>query len=161
VHRPAWLVVVLCSLFVAGPPARLFAQEPPEFELPEVISPGRRPQRAAASPASVTVLTAADLRRLGARTVGEAIGFVPEAGDQREIDGDGFARLAPSQDRETANEAEAPTARFTDRLQVGRRVQERVHARSPIAFVAGSAVGPARTIPCPGRRTVGSWRSCR
>ena len=78
-HRPAWLVVVLCSLFVAGPPARLFAQEPPEFELPEVISPGRRPQRAAASPASVTVLTAADLRRLGARTVGEAIGFVPEA----------------------------------------------------------------------------------
>jgi outer membrane cobalamin receptor len=57
----------------------VFAQEPPEFELPDVISPGRRPQRAAATPASVTVLTAADLRRLGVRTVGEAIAFVPEA----------------------------------------------------------------------------------
>ena len=76
--RPAWLAVVLC-LFVVGVPPRLFAQEPPEFELPDVVSPGRRLQRASATPASVTVLTTADLRRLGVRTVGEAIAYVPEA----------------------------------------------------------------------------------
>jgi outer membrane cobalamin receptor len=71
--------VVLSLVFVASAPGRLLAQVPPEFELPDVISPGRRPQRAASSPASVTVLTAADLHRLGVRTVGEAIAFVPEA----------------------------------------------------------------------------------
>lgn len=72
------LLVVFSLVFVA-PPSRLSAQEPPpEFELPDVISPGRRPQRASATPASVSVLTAADLRRLGVRTVGEALAFVPE-----------------------------------------------------------------------------------
>lgn len=66
-------VATLCTSFPT------YAQEPPpEFEIPDVVSPGRRPQPAAASPASVSVLTASDLRRLGVRTVGEAIAFVPE-----------------------------------------------------------------------------------
>ncbi|MGQ0568909.1 MAG: TonB-dependent receptor plug domain-containing protein [Armatimonadota bacterium] len=73
------VLLVVFSLVFVPPPARLSAQEPPpEFELPDVISPGRRPQRASATPASVSVLTAADLRRLGVRTVGEAIAFLPE-----------------------------------------------------------------------------------
>lgn len=78
-YRSAWFSIVLCALLMVGAPTRLVAQEPPEFELPDVVSPGRRPQRAAATPASVTVLTAADLRRLGVRTVGEALAFVPES----------------------------------------------------------------------------------
>ncbi len=74
-----WFAVVLCSALVLGQAPRLSAQEPPPvFELPDVISPGRRPQPAAASPASVSVLTAADLQRLGVRTVGEAIAFLPD-----------------------------------------------------------------------------------
>ncbi len=78
-YRSAWLSIELSALVVVGAPARLVAQEPPEFELPDVVSPGRRPQRAAATPASVTVLTASDLRRLGVRTVGEALAFVAES----------------------------------------------------------------------------------
>lgn len=71
--------LVLCSVLLIGFPAPLLGQEPPpEFELPDVISPGRRPQPAASSPASVSVLTAAELRRLGVRTVGEAIAYLPE-----------------------------------------------------------------------------------
>lgn len=73
------LVVTLCGLLAGSSFSPLFAQEPPpEFVLPDVVSPGRRPQPAAASPASVSVLTGAELRRLGVRTVGEAIAFVPE-----------------------------------------------------------------------------------
>ncbi len=73
------LVVLLCGALTLGPSGPLFSQEPPpEFELPEVISPARRPQPAAASPASVSVITAAELRRLGVRTAGEAIAFLPE-----------------------------------------------------------------------------------
>jgi outer membrane cobalamin receptor len=71
--------LVFCTVLVIAFPAPLFGQDPPpEFELPDVISPGRRPQPAAASPASVSVLTAAELRRLGVRTVGEAIAYLPE-----------------------------------------------------------------------------------
>ncbi len=74
-----WFVVPLCTALAFTVPPGLHAQEPPPvFELPDVVSPGRRTQPAAASPASVSVLTAEDLRRLGVRTVGEAIAFVPE-----------------------------------------------------------------------------------
>jgi vitamin B12 transporter len=80
VHARVLLVATLCGLLAGSSFSPLFAQEPPpEFVLPDVVSPGRRPQPAAASPASVSVLTGADLRRLGVRTVGEAIAFVPEA----------------------------------------------------------------------------------
>jgi outer membrane cobalamin receptor len=71
--------IILCCALVLGKTPLILAQEPPpEFELPDVVSPGRRVQPAAASPASVSVLTAEDLQRLGVRTVGEAIAFLPE-----------------------------------------------------------------------------------
>ncbi|MBM3471584.1 MAG: TonB-dependent receptor [Armatimonadetes bacterium] len=73
------IAVSLCVSVTLGLCSPLFSQEPPpEFELPDVVSPSRRPQPAPASPASVSVLTAAELRRLGVRTVGEAIAFLPE-----------------------------------------------------------------------------------
>ncbi|MDR7422346.1 MAG: TonB-dependent receptor [Armatimonadota bacterium] len=79
------LAVVLVGVTLVGTtPGGALAQPPvaqqplPEFELPDVIAPGRRPQPPTATPASVTVLTGAELRRLGVRTVGEAIAFVPE-----------------------------------------------------------------------------------
>lgn len=78
-HARVLLVATLCGLLASSSFSPLFASEPPpEFVLPDVVSPGRRPQPAAASPASVSVLTGAELRRLGVRTVGEAIAFVPE-----------------------------------------------------------------------------------
>ncbi|MBM4026964.1 MAG: hypothetical protein FJ280_16415, partial [Planctomycetes bacterium] len=58
----------------------LAAQEPPpEFELPDVISPGRRPQPAGTSPAYVTAIPGEELRRMGFLTLGEALAFVAEA----------------------------------------------------------------------------------
>jgi vitamin B12 transporter len=73
------LLVLLVGMLLCGSPPQVLAQDPlPEFELPDVIAPGRRPQPSSATPASVTVLTAAHLRRLGVRTVGEAVAFVPE-----------------------------------------------------------------------------------
>jgi outer membrane cobalamin receptor len=53
-------------------------QEPPVFELPEVIVPGKRPQPQASSPAAVTVLTRQDLQQLGVLTLGDALQFVAE-----------------------------------------------------------------------------------
>lgn len=74
-----FLVSALCAAVVAGSPPVGSAQEPPpEFEFPDVVSPGRRAQPAAASPASVFVLTAQELRRMGVRTVGEAVAHIPE-----------------------------------------------------------------------------------
>ncbi|OFX15314.1 MAG: hypothetical protein A2V59_09180 [Armatimonadetes bacterium RBG_19FT_COMBO_69_19] len=70
-----------CALLVLVPllatPA--LSQEPPVFELPEVTIPGRRPQTGGSTPASVTVITRAELERLGARTVADALRLVPEA----------------------------------------------------------------------------------
>ena len=59
-------------------PAYASSQDPPIFELPDVTSPGRRPQTRTATPASVSVITAAELARLGVRTVGDALRFLPE-----------------------------------------------------------------------------------
>lgn len=70
-----WLFLCLVPLFVV----QAYAQDPPVFELPEVIVPGRRPQSAGSTPASVTVITRAELERLGARTVADALRLVPEA----------------------------------------------------------------------------------
>ncbi len=76
-----WVAVVAAVLpvqsvmaQVPGPPP----QEPPTFELPEVIVPGKRPQAVTSTPASVSVLTRPDLERLGVVTVGEALQFVAE-----------------------------------------------------------------------------------
>ncbi|HXF82768.1 MAG TPA: TonB-dependent receptor [bacterium] len=69
-----WLPVVLVCVLV-GPAV---ADPPPVFELPEVLVPGPRPQPLRTTPASVTVITRADLERIGARTVAEALRLVPE-----------------------------------------------------------------------------------
>ncbi len=52
--------------------------QPPTFELPEVVVPGKRPQAIASTPAAVSVLTREDLERLGVITVGEALQFLGE-----------------------------------------------------------------------------------
>jgi outer membrane cobalamin receptor len=71
---------LLAALLLVGAvaPAGASTQDIPVFELPDVISPGRRPQPRTATPASVSVITAAELARLGVRTVGDALRFLPE-----------------------------------------------------------------------------------
>jgi len=68
-------VFFLVAVLLASPG---LAQEPPVFELPEVVVPGRRPQSIASTPASISVLTRADLERLGVLTVGDALQFLVE-----------------------------------------------------------------------------------
>lgn len=69
-------IALLCILLLVAVPAR--AQTPPEFELPEVIIPGRRPQPLWATPASVSVLTREELEALGIETLAEALQLFPE-----------------------------------------------------------------------------------
>ncbi|MGH2399390.1 MAG: TonB-dependent receptor plug domain-containing protein [bacterium] len=70
-----WFLLCLAPLLVV---VQAFAQDPPVFELPEVIVPGRRPQSPGSTPASVTVITRAEIERLGARTIAEVLRLVPE-----------------------------------------------------------------------------------
>ncbi len=73
------LVVLTAGVLNVALAAPLFGQAPPPvFELPDVVAPGRRPQRRNATPASISVLTAADLARLGVRTAADALRFLPE-----------------------------------------------------------------------------------
>lgn len=72
------LVAAALLLIGIAAPVDASIEDVPVFELPDVISPGRRPQPGAATPASVSVITAADLARLGVRTVGDALRFLPE-----------------------------------------------------------------------------------
>lgn len=73
--------VVASTPVIAIAPVMAIAakQPPPVFELPEVVVPGRRPQAGWATPASVTVVTRADLERIGARTIADVLRLVPEA----------------------------------------------------------------------------------
>lgn len=75
--RVAFLVIPLIAALV--PIASAAAPIPPVFDLPEVVIPGRRPQPAAATPASVSVLTREDLEALGVQTLAEALQLLPEA----------------------------------------------------------------------------------
>lgn len=83
-HRGFWALSFVLVGVAASTGSLALAQtvpppeEPPTFQLPEVIVPGKRPQPQAATPASVSVLTRADLDRLGVLTVGEALQFLPE-----------------------------------------------------------------------------------
>src|SRR2546426_10091279 len=52
--------------------------QPPTFELPEVIVPGKRPQPSTSTPASVTVISREEIERSGARTVADAVRMVAE-----------------------------------------------------------------------------------
>jgi outer membrane cobalamin receptor len=79
----AFLLVIVVTVGSAGRPATAQTpppapEETPSFQLPEVIVPGKRPQPPGSTPASVSVLTKADLDRLGVLTVGEALQFLPE-----------------------------------------------------------------------------------
>ncbi len=69
-----WVLLLIVG-FIASPGR---AQEPPTFELPEVVVPGKRPQAITSTPASVTVISRADLDRLAVRTVADALRLVPE-----------------------------------------------------------------------------------
>src|SRR2546427_4560033 len=53
-------------------------QEPPTFELPEVIVPGKRPQPSSTTPASVSVISRDRSERSGARTVADVLQALPE-----------------------------------------------------------------------------------
>jgi len=78
VYARRWSVPLAAGLFIAALASPIAAQAPPVFELPDVIAPGRRVQPRASTPASISVLTAEDLARLGVRTVGDALRFLPE-----------------------------------------------------------------------------------
>jgi outer membrane cobalamin receptor len=57
----------------APPPA------PPTFELPEVEVAGKRPQLPSTTPASISVVTAAEIAAMGALTVADALRVLPES----------------------------------------------------------------------------------
>ncbi len=75
----ALVLVLLWICATAG--GQAFAQPPeiPTFEGEEVVVAGRRAQPVSAAPAYVTVLSGEELRRLGFRTVGEAVQYLAES----------------------------------------------------------------------------------
>lgn len=85
-------VIVSVGLIILMVPVPGAGQEPPVFDLPEVIVPGRRLQPQATSPAAVTVLTRRDLQHLGVLTLGAALQFVAET--YIRIAGSGLGGLA-------------------------------------------------------------------
>ena len=54
------------------------APTPPTFELPEVEVAGKRPQLPATTPASISVITAEEIARLGALSVADVLRVLPE-----------------------------------------------------------------------------------
>src|SRR2546427_10609543 len=76
-----WVAVVVGAVTIQDALAQVpesQPQEPPTFELPEVIVPGKRPQPATSTPASVTVISRDEIERSGARTVADAVRTVAE-----------------------------------------------------------------------------------
>lgn len=67
---------LVCVLFAT--PAVAQPQELPTFEGEDVVVSGRRPEPRSSSPAYVTVLSGEQLRRLGFRTVGDALRYLAE-----------------------------------------------------------------------------------
>src|SRR5207302_5569541 len=59
-------------------PAAPAAPTPPTFELPEVEVAGKRPQLPSTTPASVSVITAEEIARLGALSVADVLRILPE-----------------------------------------------------------------------------------
>src|SRR2546425_1362491 len=72
------MLVVLPVPTVIGQTPEPVPVQPPTFELPEVIVPGKRPQPATSTPASVTVISRDEIQRSGARTVADAVRMVAE-----------------------------------------------------------------------------------
>lgn len=79
-------------IFPSGP---VTGQELPTFEGEEVVVSGRRPQPVTTSPAYVTVLLGSELRRLGLRTVGDALRYLGEVYVRENYGGSG-GLLQPS-----------------------------------------------------------------
>src|SRR2546427_9752003 len=71
------LVILPVPTVIAQTPEPVPVQ-PPTFELPEVIVPGKRPQPSTSTPASVTVISRDEIERSGARTVADAVRTVAE-----------------------------------------------------------------------------------
>src|SRR3989442_2584664 len=71
------LVILPVPTVIAHTPEPVPVQ-PPTFELPEVIVPGKRPQPSTSTPASVTVISRDEIERSGARTVADAVRTVAE-----------------------------------------------------------------------------------
>ena len=71
-------LLVFCACLFAAPPLRAQPEELPTFEGEEVVVAGKRPQPVRTSPAYVTVLRGEQLRRLGFRTVAEALQYLSE-----------------------------------------------------------------------------------
>jgi len=102
-----WLCVsarvprVFSSVFLTvllAVPSKFSSAQPPEvptFEGEEVVVAGRRPERVATSPAYVTILLGSELRRLGLRTVGEALRYLAEVSVRESYGGPG-GLLQPS-----------------------------------------------------------------
>ncbi|HYM92115.1 MAG TPA: TonB-dependent receptor plug domain-containing protein, partial [bacterium] len=73
----AWILVLTLALApTAG--AQPAPAGPPTFELPEVEVAGKRPQPPSTTPASISVITADEIARLGALSVGDALRILAE-----------------------------------------------------------------------------------
>lgn len=78
-HKRVWPTVVLSvGIVILLSVSAAAGQEPPVFELPEVVIPGRRPQLVVTTPAYVTVLSSEELQRLGFQTLGDALQLLSE-----------------------------------------------------------------------------------
>ena len=79
--RP-WLLLAWILAFTLAPAPPGWAQTepvgPPTFELPEVEVAGKRPQLPSTTPASISVITAEEIARLGALSVADVLRVLPE-----------------------------------------------------------------------------------
>ncbi|PYU20733.1 MAG: hypothetical protein DMG30_20120, partial [Acidobacteria bacterium] len=79
--RPWFLLVwILAFTLAPAPPGRAQTEPvgPPTFELPEVEGAGKRPQLPSTTPASISVVTAEEIARLGASSVADVLRVLPE-----------------------------------------------------------------------------------
>lgn len=94
-QRRARVLRVACLLWVLlVAPVSAQPQEIPTFEGEEVVVSGRRPEPRASSPAYVTVLSGEQLRRLGFRTVGDALRYLAETSVRESYGGPGGLQQA-------------------------------------------------------------------
>ena len=79
--RP-WLLLawILAFTLAPAPPGRAQTEPvgPPTFELPEVEVAGKRPQLPSTTPASISVVTAEEIARLGALSLADVLRVLPE-----------------------------------------------------------------------------------
>lgn len=79
--RPGLFLAWILALTLAPAPtarAQPAPAGPPTFELPEVEVAGKRPQPPSTTPASISVITADEIARLGVLSVADALRILPE-----------------------------------------------------------------------------------